>query len=389
MGNVPFTREHATEHVDAMIAWFLGLSGDTAGRVTDFNSGSNIRTLLESIGLRLEHLDTKVYQGMRALIPLVLYEWLGDGDGGLTTSVGFPALPALAATGTGRFQRDPSFTDPVEIPAGTRLVAPRTGSAVPMTYPLLAPIIVNADTGDGIIQATTPGLGGSSVANTLTLLDAVDGIIGATNPTALVGRAAETSEARRLRFAAYIRNLARSQFGGLEVGALTTYLLAGGQVTERVVYARAVSVVDKRGIVDVFIDNGGGTASAALALETQRILDGYLDTFGTRVAGYKAAGVVVRVKPVVPQVVPVTVEVKLDPSFRFADVQAPVVTAVTDYIMGLGVFSDLVWTELTGVVSGVPGVVDHRLVTPTANVSATLGARIVAGAVAVSENTTL
>lgn len=382
MANVPFERERASAHTDAMIAWFLGLSADTAGRVTDLNIGSNIRTLLETVAIRLEHLDAKAFAAMRALIPAVLYEWLGEGDGA-TTSVGFPALPALPASGVARFTLDPEVLS-VMVPAGTRLVAPRVGAALPVTYATTADATLVGSATDIVIQASVAGRASDAMANTLVLLDPVEGIVSATNPTALRGRAAETAEERRLRFVAYLRSLARCQLDGLEVGAATAKLLSAGAVVERVLVARALPAVDARGVVDVFIDNGGGAASADLVAETQRVLDGYLDGTGVRVPGYKAAGILVRVYGVTPQAVPVTVQVRIDPAYRWSDVQAAVQTAVTDYLDGLGVFVDLVWTELTGVIATVPGVVDHQLVTPTANVEAQRGGRLLAGTVTVT-----
>lgn len=389
MANVPFTRERAAEHVNAMIAWFLGVSGDTAGRVTDFNVGSNIRTLLEVVAMRLEVFDQKVYAGMRRLIPTVLYEWFGEGDG-ITSTVGFPLLPARAATGIARFTTALGATN-VTIPANTRLVGPQVQA--PVTYRTLAPVTVafGGGTVDAPIVADRAGARSSAPANTCTLLDPVTGVTSATNPAALIGADQETEEARRLRFVDYIRNLARAQFGGIEVGARTaTVLGSAGEVVEQVVSARAVTVADRLGRLSVYIDNGGGTASAALVARCQAIVDGYLDAFGVRVHGYVAAGIVATVRPVTPQPVAVTVQVRVQPPYLFPDVQAAVAAAVSDYLVSLGVFADLIQSELRAVVAMTPGVADHRMTSPdAAKVSALTGGRILPGTITVTEDGTL
>jgi hypothetical protein len=389
MANIPYSRQHADVHTSEMIAWYLGLSEETAGRLTDLNPGSNLRDIFEAIALKLEALDNTVYTGLRAAIPQILYEWFGVGDG-ITTFVGFPKLPALPGKGTARFLRAPTddLTQPVSIPAGTRLVSvTETDLPTGITYAtdLAGTIVPLALTADILITASAIGPAGSVAANRLRLLDGVTNVAGATNPTAIIGVPEETDEHRRQRFMVYIRNLARCQCEGLEAGAMTAQVVTSGQVVEHVLEACAMEPPNTRGLVDLFIDNGNGSATPQLVSNTQQIIDGYFDPFGARVIGYKAAGIVVRVKPVTPTAVPVTVAVQIDPLLKFADVKPAVETAITDYIYGLGIGNDLVWTELTGVIATVPGVIDHAMTTPRGNVAAAIGGRIIPGLLTVTQ----
>jgi len=387
MPNVPFERELAATHTADLLAWFFGLSPETAGRVTDANVGSNLRTFFEAIALRLEALDNKVFFGLRRLIPTILFEFLGDGDG-VSTTTGFPALPALAATGVARFTRQVGGSGDVVIPAGTRLQVPGVGTAAPKTYVTTTPLTLldGVSLGDTTVAAAAVGTVGNTPANTMVLLDPVAGIASATNPVALLsGRDAETDEDRRLRWVQYIRNLARAQDGGLEAGALRAVVVTGGAITERVLAARAVPVAGKRGLVDVYIDNGGGSASSTLVQAAQVLIDGVRAADGSRVPGYKAAGVVAQVQPVVPQAVPVTLTLRVADGFRFADVQPAVATAILSHLFGLGVFADLVWVDLVAAIATVAGVGDFTLATPLANVAAGLGGRILPGPVTITE----
>jgi len=380
--NIPYVRQHADEHTAQLIAWYLGLSEETAGRMTDLNPGSNLRDVFEAVALKLEGLDNAVYTGLRAAIPAILYEWFGVGDG-ITTFVGFPLIPALPAQGVARFTRT-TAPPPITIPLGTRLGMIAGDQSI--TYATMQTVtLLSGDTVDAPIQASIGGPAGSVQANGLRLLDGVAGIASATNPSALVGIPAETEEHRRRRFATYIRNLARCQCEGLEAGAMTAQVVQSGQVVEHVLEAASIEPPDKRGYVDLWIDNGSGTASPQLVTNTQQIIDGYIDPLGARVIGYKAAGIVVKVRPVAPTPVPVDVAVKLDPLVAFATAQPAVIVAINNYIIGLGIADDLIWTELTGVIAAVPGVIDHRLTQPTANVDATIGGRIIAGPVTVTQ----
>lgn len=386
MANVPFTRSHASQHAADLIGWFLGLSADTAGRVTDMNAGANVRTFFESIALRLEALDNGIFLGLRRAIPQVLYEFFGEGDG-IVSTVGFPSLPALPASGVVRFTRTVGTTLPITVPIGTRFDVPTLPGARPKRYTVVVPLTLatGQTAGDTLVRAATAGTIGNASAQTLRLVDTIANVATATNPIALLnGTEVETEEARRIRFTQYLRNLARAEHGGLEVGALSAQLVTAGSVVERVLFARSTNVPDKRGLVDVFIDNGGASASATLIGEAQRIIDGARATDGTRIPGYKAAGEVVRVQAVTPQAVSVTAAIALDPGFAFAPVQAATQAAIEAHVFDVGVFADLVLADLICAIASVRGVADVQITTPTANVTAARGARILPGPVTIT-----
>jgi uncharacterized phage protein gp47/JayE len=384
--NAPFTREHARVHAAAMIAAFLRSSIDTAGRVTDFNEGSNEAAIFEALGLRFEHLDNKVFGALRRAIPTILYEFFGEGDG-VTTTVGFPLLPALPGTSIGRFTRQSGFVGALQIPVGFRLAVPGIGGVAEKAYSVTTPLLipVGQDIGETTIRATTTGKAGNTSANTLQLKDTLQGLGSGTNPAAIGnGSEIETEEGRRQRFVKYIRNLARAQEEGLEVGASLAQVLDAGVVIERALYTRAMNVPGKRGLVDLYVDNGGATASPALLARAQEIVDGGFDLLGTRIPGYKAAGIVVRCKAVNPKVQAVDVAFRPAPGYTFSALEGAVKTAVENYLFGLGVFQPLVLSALICAVKDVRGVDDVVILSPTANVPVTFGDRVMPGVVTVT-----
>lgn len=391
--NVPFLRSTATAYAQAAIGWYLGLSQSTAGRLTDLNAGSNLRSLLETWAIQLEQLDTKAFVALERAMPTVLYEFLGEGDG-VTTTVGFPGLPALAAIGPVRFTRRPGVVGDIPIPLGTRLAIPGTVNTSERLYTTIVPALMaaTATAVDSIAQAGVAGTVGNCPAGSLQFKDfgpspdpLALGILTATNPAAfLSGAPAETDEGRRLRFAAYFRSLARSQHLGLEVGARRAQQVVAGVVTERVLFARSTNVPGKRGLADVYLDNGGGGASTALVAIAQTILDGSTAPDGSPIPGYKAAGVDVRAKAVVPQIVDIRYALAVDPGEDFTTIRTAVDAAIGGHLFGLGVFANLILSELTFTIQGVRGVYDVEILEPTANVTTATGARILPGTITAS-----
>lgn len=386
--NTPFLRQHAADHAADMIARFLGLSLDTAGRMTDLNEGSNIRSFFEAVALRFEYLDNKVFGALARAIPSVLYEFFGEGDG-VSTFTGFPLLPALPATGVARFTLEAGYPSEVEIPFGFRLAVPSAGVSIPeKIYTVLEPLTIDPVIGYGetTVMAAVAGKAGNVAAGTMQLKDTAVGVATATNLTALVnGADQETEEGRRQRFAKYIANLARAQLAGLEVGACQAQVVVAGVVTERVLFARALNVPTKRGLVYIYIDNGGATASDDLVTAAQDIIDGGFDEDGNRVPGYAAAGIEAVVIAVEPLVVPVTVTITPSLGYVFADLEPLVEDAIGTLLLNLGYRDDLEVAGIVAAAMNVKGVEDVVVSAPTANVSVAEGERILPGTVTVNE----
>ena len=393
--NVPFDRQTAAVYRDELIAWFVGLSAITAGRITDFNVGSNTRSFFESIALRLEHLDLKMFIGLQRAIPTILFEFFGRGDG-VTTTTGFPLLPATFASGLVRVTRLAGTTTALLIDAGASFVVPGVGAESRKRYATIgqATLADSAPFVDVFVTALTDGEFGNTPAGTLVMQDTgvaggniglVDQLLTSNQAAFLNGGAAETEEGRRLRFVKFIRNLARAQAAGIEVGALGAQIVTGGTITEKVLFARAARVAEKRGKLDVFVDNGGATASAALVAEVQKITDGFLAPSGERMPGYAAAGIVATAKAVTPLVQNVALTVSLDRGFVFTDMRVTISNAIGAYIFGLGVMKDLVLADLICAVASLRGIADVTITLPTANVTAAAGVRVMVGTITITE----
>lgn len=347
--------------------------------LTDFTEGAVLRALLASVAMELQREDFACWQGVRDGIETGTYK-----------NFDFFRLSAVSASGTVRFTR--VFADgPYIVPIGTLVSVP--GSAARVYETLAAVTFV-----DGVFTVTvgvrclTPGTTGNTGAQTIVTVNDVGlaTVLTVTNLRALLdGLDQESDAARRDRFRDYIAGLSRGTAIAIQFAARTVELRdVEGLVVERVASALVHEpFLDTPpgllGRVEVYIDNGSGTASPALVTETFNVLRGYTDTEGLPHRGWVAAGLDLSVRAVTPITVDVVVSITLAPGFATAGVASAVNAACLDYIRGLAVFSAVITAEFVAAAMSVAGVADAVILSPTGNVAVQYDQRAVPGTVTV------
>lgn len=327
----------------------------TTTRITDFNVGSVVRSLLEVIAQELEELYYSFAQGVREAIPVAIY---GAFD--------FPAIGAVAAYGELEYSVLEPATSYITIPAGTR-----ASTATGVTFETLQSAVI----GTGQLSVRVPvrctqvGAVGNVSAGTVTEHELAS--VSVTNINAFTtGREPESDADRQERFAAFIASIGRATPQSIAYGASTAQILDGtGRVLEYVGSARVVErfiedPAQPAGIADVVISGGRGAASAALVAEAQRIVDGYTRKDGAEVVGYKAAGVIARVRSAIEVQVDLAAAVLLENGQTLAVVE----TVLRDYLSSLPVGAHVYRAELIAHAMAVEGVVNITLTTPEADV---------------------
>lgn len=257
-------------------------------KLTDFNVGSVVRSLLEANAVELDDYYQAVHAGLLKAIPTAIY--LG---------FGFDRRPALAATGSMRF--DNPGESPVVIPALTEMTA-MSGARYATREEVAVPAGGHAFV---VVAALVPGIAGNADPETVTT--EFGGATGS-NPALIAGGAdAETEGQRAERFAAFIRALARGTVAALEYGCTLPVLThpVTGVAVERV---QRASVFETPGHVDLFIHNGAFGASDALIAAVQSEIDGYREG-GVWHGGWRPAGMRVDVQAL--QETPVDVSMEL------------------------------------------------------------------------------
>ncbi len=187
----------------SIAAGLINVVRATTNKVTDFNRGSVIRTMLEATAAEIEELYLQMYLGINEAIPVSVF-----------TTFGFNRQAAESAGGTIRFSTGGSLASSViPIPLGTVVRVPGTS----LTYATTAAssIAIGNSYVDVLVAAQASGLAGNVGADLITeLVTPVAGIASVTNPSPLVnGRDVETDDERRVRFQGYISSLARGTQG--------------------------------------------------------------------------------------------------------------------------------------------------------------------------------
>lgn len=374
---MPVPTSFKLKHFDQIVASMLNWVASVQSKVTDFNIGSVLRTLLESIAMEIEELYYRMVSALEQEIPNSAYE-----------AFGFPRLLATPATGLVTFGRSTVADQDYLIPVGT-LVSTLSG----VTFQTVA--AVTLPTGLTAIQASVlavqPGSAGNVASNSIVILNgATLGIETVTNPLATTGGTdQETDDARSNRFRLFIDALPRTTVGGLEGGALTAVVVDGNGVEkERVRQAKTVEPYltgdGPRGVVDLYIDNGSGVASSALIAATQSVIDGSAPGVEPLVVGYRAAGVIVNVLSVTAVPVAITTTIAVEPGFTVSAVQAEVQVAISVYITGLSIHDELDWERLLTVIITTGGVKTAVITAPTVDQVPDVGQRITAGTITVN-----
>lgn len=103
---------------NSLIASMINWMASATTKITDYNKGSVIRTILESVAMEMEELYYQLLQATQEAIEEAVYR-----------TFNFPKNPAEKATGTERFTRLTGTEAVVSIPAGT-LVATDTDPAI-------------------------------------------------------------------------------------------------------------------------------------------------------------------------------------------------------------------------------------------------------------------
>jgi uncharacterized phage protein gp47/JayE len=347
-----FERQSMEQIVERMIRWTRGATD----QLTDFRVGSKVRTLYEAVGVVLEELYDRVFRAMRLTIEENIY-----------TVIGFVKEPATYASGTVRMSRTtPADTD-YYIPAGTEVLSDATPYHAPSKYRTVDDAILEVGKTfvDVFVVANQSGEDSNVGAGTVReFVSKPVGIDSITNLEPLQGGGEEeTKEEQKVRFEAYMQSRARGVLQSIEYGGrLAKVTSEDGTVIESVRQAVALEYLDtRRGEVDLYIWNGSEDASEALIADVQRILQGYYDTDGQPVIGYKPAGIAVNVYTA--QINYVTLKLKIEPVIpgSEAELQVTAEQAIDDYFDDLELGSTFIQSELQARLNYLDGVRDVKL----------------------------
>lgn len=336
-------------------------------KVTDYQPGSIVRTLMEAPAVELEQFYLQVFLGLRDAIPVAVFQ-----------SFGFDLLPAAYARGWVSVSSSPAPASDQVIQAGTLF---RTADG--RSYTSTQAVIWSA--GASIVEipvvCTAAGLIGNAVAGAIKSSPAFSAASYAiSNSIIQYGRDAETDREREIRFAEFVASLSRGTIASCAYAVKQAKIVdAYGNTVE---YVTRLGIDEQPGNVNLYIRSSADTPSTGLLDLAQQIIDGSVDAnTGTITPGYRSGGVPMSVLSMVQRAVPINIGVKMLSGYTLT-------TAVQQSISDL--YASQVQSIMPGTTAYLGTVIDGMLAVPgvdkivpatAENITCGVGEALVAGTI--------
>lgn len=334
---------------NAVVTAVLSSMAAQSGVITDYNKGSQIRTISEALGM---------IQEMQGIISSA--EAFQSAVYGAMSAFGVTPDPASAAAGqvifaTSFAANPPTVGASVLIPSGTLV---QTISGVQFVTTQTAVLPAGSSSITVPIQAVQTGTGGNVAAGTITQL--VSGLsypLAVSNPYPTSGGAAqETIESTLQRFAAVVAAINGASPVAVANAAIGVTVASTGETVQYATCYEGWIAQMNAGETPtagyaVYVDNGSGTASQNLLNAVTSTLNGSFPSL----PGNRPAGVPYTVNAVVPLAAVVVVSGAPVGSATAASLATQVQSAMTTLFNALQFGQALTEAQVTAAVSNAVG----------------------------------
>lgn len=336
--------------------------------ITDYTEGSVIRSLLETYAKQIQKLQLFAFDGIREGIKVGTYQ-----------NFNFQRLPASYATGLVRFYATSPQSTNQSIAAGTTVQVP--GTNLSYVAGTTTTLLAGANYVDVFVTATVLGSAGNTPSNTITqLLNPYVFISNVNNLSPLInGQDQESDSARLARFQNYILSFSRGTTYAIQSAAENVYITDNsGNITEKVAQALVVEgfiqdPTQPLGEIQLYIDNGSGTASSALLELVNETIIGYTNDDGFPQPGYVAAGVELTTLAVIPLTVNIIANIALVPGSNSTTVIANVSAAIAAYMQTLTIGETVQIASLFQACMNTSGVSNITFTQPSSDITINTG----------------
>jgi len=335
-----FVRKRFGDIVSRMIQWVTTYST----KLTDFNTGSATRTMLEAVAWVVEDLYEDLFLGFREMVRLFIYDLFA-----------FRRKDAVKSGGSVVFSRNVADPSVIDIPIGTIV---ETTDGVQFETTENATIAASAtDSAATAIRALVAGTSGDVPAHTITnMVTDVAGVDAVDNSADTGdGRDRESDTDLQVRFRKFVTNLAKTTKYGLEAGA---------EQVQGVYQAKIVEHPTTRGHLYLYIDDGSGSAGSALLTAVRAKIEGS----GIAIdPGWRGAGTFIEYLSASAVLVNITQTLFLVSGADAAAVLAAVESAQASYVNQHRMGVDVVKEQLKHVAKKNPDVRDISMTIPAGN----------------------
>ena len=316
-------------------------------KITDFNEGSIIHTILDTVSRIAERMYVAIRQGYNELLVLIPYSLFG-----------FERKNGFHASGKVIFKRSVALSAQSIVPKGTRV----SGGGYSFTTTEAA-IIPVGGTESAAVEVVADKAGRAFVAagviNTIDSVVPAD-VVEVTNPYALSGGTDQETDAEyKERFRIYINGLSGTNSYAIKSAALSVNAV------------RSVSTQNHKPPyknlynMSIYVDDGSGGATEETIEAVRRAIEGD-DTEAN--PGHLAPGINIRVLS--PTAIPVVIE--MDASIYSIDTDEAregIRSVVSSYINGLTIGKPVVLSQIIMKVMALNYVKDVSIFSPQVNVT--------------------
>ena len=339
-------------------------------KITDFQPGSVVRTLLEAPAAEIEELYIQIFLGLRDAIPVATF-----------ASFGFEKLPGAVASGLVNVSARGPLLEPIVIPTETTFTTD-DGRVYTSTEEVLWNTAITVIAVP--VRFSAVGTAGNASAGEISaspFFSADDFIV--RNEAITNGLDEEADAAREARFADFIRGLSRgTTVACLSAARSAVVRDASGAIVE---YVTRSGLTEVPGFVSLYVYSSIGAPSAALLQAAQAIIDGYRDeATGVLVEGVRAGGVRVDVLPMAERAISMGALVTMRSGYSLnAAVTQQLVSVYGSTIRAVQPESTLLLETLREKLLAVDGVFSVALTSPS-NIVCAANEALVPGTLTVS-----
>lgn len=317
-------------------------------KLTDFNEGSIIHTILDTFARLLERAYVAIRQGYNELLRLIPF-----------TLFGFSKKQGTYASGSVVFSRKQALEAETSIPSGTRLSCDGLIYLTTSTGKITSgetqsqPVPIRADK-SGTAYNVAPGLITSIESNVPAEVVSVINLVPVTG-----GSNEESVQEVDERFKNFINGLS-----GTNKYAIKNAVLELDSVRSVSIQEHAPPLKDVYNL-SVYVDDGSGAANEETLQAAKEAIEGTIDG-----NGHLAPGINARV--LAPIAVPVNFHIAAT-VFRTdkETAQAEIVKLLTEYTNGLVIGQQLLLSEIVQKIMSVIYVKDVKITTPAENITPT------------------
>ena len=298
---------------ESLVTW---ITADNS-KLSDFNVGSALRTLVESFSLQVEEFYFNMKQNIEYAIETAIYK-----------SFGFEAIQQEYASGYVRVEFLRALESSIILPAGMVVSTSFTNSKV-VYYTTTDDVTVEAGATEALIQVSCTEAG--TVGNCE--IGEIDTLVSGNSLVKLVenitrftsGVDAESKADMKARFQEYLKSISRATRESIEYGVKTVNGVAGVYVDDNYI-----------GFVNVFCHDKNGDLPEELKSEILIALD-----------DYRAGGIEVKVLPIVKHPVDLTdLTLVVKDNVEMSSVIESINLLLTNYLNSYSVATDFYLSDI-------------------------------------------